>query len=109
MPLATFRVSQKVTLDATGSGTATVSPPVSWDVQLVSVLVTTSASDPTFALYVDSATPAGFVAGTHDGAQDAIHASLSVQPGQQLIGTWTSGDPGATATMTVRGVRGAGA
>lgn len=100
-----FRVSQSVTLDASGGGQVTISPPVDWQVTLVSVVTTTAVKQPTFSLYLDSATPSGFLEGTYSGSRDASDTVHVIQPGQQLIGVWAGGDPGAKATMSVRGVK----
>ena len=98
-----FRVAQSATLSAAGGGQVTISPPVEWEVQLVSVSVSTAAAEPTFKLYLDSVTPSGFLEGTYSGSQDSSDTTHRVQPGQQLIGVWAGGDPGAKATMVVRG------
>jgi hypothetical protein len=98
-----FRVAQSVTLSASGGGQVTISPPVEWEVQLVSVSVSSAAAEPTFRLYLDGVVPSGFLEGTYSGSQDSSATTHRVQPGQQLIGVWADGDVGATATLVVRG------
>lgn len=99
-----FRAAGQVKLDATGTGQVTLAPPgIGWDVTLVSVTTSTRVKEPVFKLYADAVADASFLQGSFSGSQDASDTPLRVAPGQFLIGVWTGGDAGATATLRVSG------
>lgn len=99
--------SSAVTLDGDGNGTCPpvgpTSPSETWTVTLVSVQVTTSQNEAIASVYLDGALLGTTTWGSTGDSDTGI--TQSVMPGQQVYATWTGGDPGATATMTVTGTR----
>lgn len=114
MPDYPFTISDSVTLDATGSGQASVTPLLGqhWVPTVASIHVDTAVLMPECRLYIGSVSPENFVDGTYTGALNSTDAvkDYEISQGQRIIAVWVHGDVGAEATLTVRGmVRTAGA
>lgn len=93
----------KTVLDASGNGQVTMGPGssrISWNVLLASVYTSSSVSEPTARLYLNSL--ATQIAGTFTGSNDSTSLDIRIRNGR-LICVWTGGDPGATAQMAVNG------
>lgn len=104
-PLRTFA---QVTLDGSGNGQVSIGPSgvESWQVQRVAVTVSSATLEPTAKIYRNHVSPASFIGGTYAGSNDAdtdLHEQL--QPGDTLIAVWEDGDAGATAALTVGGLK----
>lgn len=100
-----LRVSGNVKLDATGGGQVQVSAPggVDWTVTRVSIRVSSNVKEPVFRLYRGAVSDSEFLEGSYSGSQDSSDSVHELQAAQPLIGVWTGGDVGATATMSVSG------
>lgn len=107
-PLA---ASGHVVLDADGSGSVSLGPdtggPQTWEISGM-VLQTNRpgrAPVPRAQVYLDSATPGNSKGLTYDGsfASGFVTGMLTLTRGQQIIVTWTGGQEGDTATLTVNG------
>jgi hypothetical protein len=97
-----------VKLSAAGAGTAYIGPSIPglvWTVTQVSCFTSTNVTGTTqFQFYFPSVAPIYFQGGSFTGNQDTdTDISLTIYPGQQLIGVWSGGDSGATATMSILG------
>ena len=107
----TLNATASVKLDGSGNGTASTGPQNPgevWTPSTVSVSCSSNASEAVCKVYAgNSATAAYFTDGTTWGSTGDSTSNLSspVYPGQQVFASWTGGDPGATATMTVTGTR----
>lgn len=114
MPSRPVSRSQSVVLDGTGAGVAQLGPSISgesWAPAQVSVscsqLVTSGAclanvycgSGPTQDAFKDST-----FSGDSGDSTDAVAGEI-LWPGQYVIVAWSSGVPGAIATMRVSGTR----
>lgn len=101
-----------VVLDGTGAGTASIGPISArevWHPDVISVKVSTATDEAQCTIYVgDSPTQPNFVDGTYSGssgdATDRAAATL-IRVGWKVWATWSGGDPGATATLTVTGTK----
>ncbi len=105
LPLDT---SATVTLDGSGKGTVILVPNVGqrWKDCLVSVAVSSSNNVPEFRFYKGNVAQSSLVDGTFTGnlnSSDALH-NVVIPPGVPVIGVWANGDPGASATMSIRGM-----
>jgi len=103
-------VKAYATLDGAGNGTASTGPESfgeSWSALTASVSVATNASEATCATYAGAApTPGYFADATTWGSTGDSTTNLPVvKVGGQVWATWTGGDPGARATLTVTGTR----
>jgi len=58
-----------------------------------------------FILYLNSVTPGGIRDSTYVGDGATSETKITMRAGDRLIGVWTGGDPGANATLTVRGTK----
>ncbi|HEX5494524.1 MAG TPA: hypothetical protein VFX70_08145 [Mycobacteriales bacterium] len=99
-----------VTLDSDGNGTASVgplSPGEQWAGLTAAVRVATNASEATASVYAGAAATAGYFCGatTWGSTGDSTTNVPDVKVGGQVFATWTGGDPGALATLTVTGTR----
>jgi hypothetical protein len=102
-----------ITLNGSGNGTAQITPPgprtaPSWSIENVYVSVATNALEATATLYVSrgikSATPFDSRGQTATGSSgDTYAVALNLRPGDWLTVIWAGGDPGARATMTLKG------
>lgn len=91
-----------VTLDASGNGTVTLSPPnnrVVWNVSTVAVQGSSSVKIPNATVFLGSTN----LGGTYAGTNDSDNVSVMVYPGQQLTVKWVGGDAGASATAYAYG------
>lgn len=70
----------------------------------VSVSVTSSTNEATFTLYKNQVGPAYRHSGSFSGSSGDNNADIiPLRDGETIIGVWTGGDAGATASMTVSG------
>jgi hypothetical protein len=101
--------SASVVLNGSGDGTVTLgpsSPGVVWYPATVAVQVATNVSEATGYLYVGVAEAPGNLIGTTQTASTGDSDDLPgypVYPGTFLIFSWSGGDAGQVATMTVFG------
>jgi hypothetical protein len=109
--------SVTITLDGSGNGTAKITVPgtrygggPTWTVAQVAVKVLTNTLEATAQLYLSRGTSvftqADFVSQTQLGSTgDTCALNVeAMQPNDWLSVTWTGGDPGQIATMTVKGI-----
>ena len=107
-PLSTFK---QVTLDASGNGTVALGPSgfgELWTEIVVSVHTSTNIAEATCRVYTGpSADPQYFSDGTTNGSTGDATSSIppAVTTGQNITAVWSGGDPGATAYLTLSGVR----
>lgn len=97
-----------ITLNASGAGAAYIGPAfpgVVWTVNQVSCVTSTNVTGTTqFEFYFPAVAPIYFQGGSYSGNQDTdTGLSMTIFTGQQLIGVWSGGDSGATATMSILG------
>lgn len=100
-----LNASGTVKLSAAGAGTAQVSPTglETWQITRIAVTVTSNVLEPVAQVYVGSVAPGNLLAGTYTGSLDSSDENQTLNPGQGLLCTWTGGDAGATATLSVFG------
>lgn len=98
-----FRAAYTVVLNGSGNGTIRWSPSQgSWLVQQCAATVTTSTNEPEFSTFIDGM----FVGGSYSGSKtNDTTFNQTVVAQQALSATWTGGDPGATATLIISGVK----
>lgn len=108
---APLSVPVQVTLDGSGSGTASAGPTGSgeaWSAITASVHCSTAAAEATCRVYAGAdASARYFCDGTYAGSSGDSTTNLppAVPPGQRVWAVWTGGDPGATAYLTLTGTR----
>jgi hypothetical protein len=106
-----LNAAAQVTLDATGSGTATAgptSPGETWQAgYTVSVHASSNASEALCRVYCGAgASPAYFNGATTWGSTgDDTANTPELRTGQAVTAVWTGGDPSATAYLSVAGTR----
>lgn len=99
----------QTTLDGSGNATVVIGPQGSlqtWYPSRLSTTVSTNVSEPVFKFYLGrTANNASYIDGTFTGSNDStpIDNNLVLHPGEVLLCTWTQGDPGASATVTIGG------
>lgn len=96
------------TLDGSGNGTVVIGPTNSlqtWYPNRISVNVTTNVSEPVFKYYRGrTAGTVNYIDGTYTGSNDSSEVlGVVLHPGEVLLCSWTQGDAGATATVTLGG------
>lgn len=101
--------SASVVLDSEGNGQAQLGPTLpgtSWQVGTIAVSVTTNVNEAQCNVYLGlQPIPASLIGATSTGStgdSDDL-GGQNVWPGQQIIATWTGGDAGQTATISVFG------
>ncbi|MFF8495217.1 hypothetical protein ACF06O_30830 [Streptomyces albidoflavus] len=109
-----LQAAARTVLDADGNGRLELGPttgPPYWTITRVVVATDRPglAPVPSMALYLDAEDARGLLDVTYDGSRDASDVDLEMQRGQRLIGVWTGGQPGDTATLSVTGWQEAGA
>lgn len=105
-----------ITLNGSGNGTAQITPPgprtaPSWSIDNVYISVTTNVLEAQATLYVSrgikTATAFDSRGQTATGSSgDQYAVGFNLRPGDWLTVIWTGGDPGARATMTIKGTIG---
>lgn len=111
--MATALLSQwtSVILDANGNGTVSLGPTGSgevWTSVNAAVHCSSNSSEATCQLFVGSAaSPQFFSGGTTWGStgDSGNWVGAPIVVGQQVFATWSDGDPGATAYLTLSGQR----
>jgi len=89
-------------LDLSGNGAATFTAPNgTLDVEHVRVTVATNVKEPTATLFIDGIE----FEGSYSGSNDQTDSAFTLTAQQQLSCAWVGGDPGATATMIIRGTQ----
>jgi hypothetical protein len=103
-------VSASVTLNASGSGTASIGPgsqPGSPTWRVTGIIVQTTrpgqAPIPRIQVYLDSQDVGSILGLSYDGSFNQGATNLTVGRGQQLIAVWTGGQSGDIASITVTG------
>lgn len=108
LPIDTFAMVQ---LDGNGNGTANIGPTSQGEVweagYTVSVHASTNVSEATCRIYCGADNSARYFAdGTTWGSTgDSSTNTAQLSTGQQVFAVWSGGDPGATAYLTVKGIR----
>lgn len=103
--------SASVVLDGSGNGTASAGPTAqgeTWAAGFVAAVhASTNADEATARLYAGGgASPAYFIGGTTWGSTgDSSSNTPQMQVGQQVFAVWQGGDPGATAYLSITGMR----
>jgi len=100
--------SASCVLSGSGAGTVTYGPQVPgviFDLTNVATITTSTVNVPTFLTYQGPVSQGNFLGGTYDGNNDSCEIAVTLYNGQVLTGTWTGGDPGAVATMSVFGTK----
>lgn len=95
-----------VTLDGSGNGTAGIGPTLThekWDIAVAAVEVATNVNEAICRVSAGTASAGSTTFGSTGASTDNF--SSPIWPGQQVTATWTGGDPGALATLTVQGTR----
>jgi hypothetical protein len=89
-------------IDAAGSGSAVFTAPAgTLHVEHVRLTVSSSTAQPTATLYLNGAD----FEGSYSGANDQSDSAYDLQAQETLTCAWANADPGARATMTVRGTQ----
>lgn len=107
-PLSTFKF---VTLDASGNGTVSLGPTgfgELWTQIVVSVHASTNIAEATCRVYTGPSADAQYLSdATTNGSTGDASSSIppAVPTGQNITAVWSGGDPGATAYLTLSGVR----
>jgi hypothetical protein len=109
-PHTNLQAAASVTLDAGGAGTVSVGPdaargPANWRVNGV-ILQTTRpgvAPIPRAQVYLDDQTAGQSQGLSYDGSFAQGSCDITLTRGQKLICTWTGGQAGDVATMTLTG------
>lgn len=101
---------KQVTLNASGNGSAFVSPPGTekWHITRIAVVTNQAVSVttvPTCGVYLDSIADANLYDKTYTGSQDSTDADLWLEKGQQLHAEWLGGVAGTIGTVSVFGKR----
>lgn len=104
-----LQAAEVISLDADGNGTAEIGPgsqgPATWHV--TGVIVQTDrpgkAPIPRVQVWLDQTNAAGVQGLTYDGSFAQGHSDVTMTRGQKLIATWTGGQPGDIASLTVTG------
>lgn len=111
MPQVPLNETTSVTLNGSGNATAQLGPTgpqETWTPSNVSVICSTNVSEAVCKAFAGpSASPAYFKDITVDGSTgDATDkCNLPIPKGWFVWAVWTGGDPGATATLNVDGVK----
>jgi len=103
-----FRVTKQISLDSTGSGTATITVPNGnrWLIEYTSVATSTSVNKPIATTYRgSSASQSGYIEDTYKGWGDTSDTKIRLNSGESITCVWTGGDSGAVATLIVAGVQ----
>jgi hypothetical protein len=107
-----LNISAQTVLDADGNGTAGIGPlsaGETWLLGTAACHVLTNNSEATCRFYVGGgASPNYFAGGTtwgSTGDSGTAAAGSVIGVGTQVFATWTGGDPGATAYLTVTGTK----
>lgn len=89
----------------TGQAIVTVMVPrlEDWHVTRYAVFTTTSVSEPTVELYVDTISLVSLLDSSDLGGRNSGNADIYLRPGQSLIAVWTGADLSSTATLCVFG------
>jgi len=99
--------TSKVTLNGSGNGTCPPIGPTSsgetWNVSLISVQCSTNANEAIANVYLNGLLLGNTTWGSTGDSDSSINQTVG--NGQQITATWTGGDVGAVATMSVFGTR----
>lgn len=110
--------SNSVTLDASGNGTLRLGPDISrgpatwnldgllWGTTRGGVAAAGLAPIPRVQVFLDQADPSGLQAQSYDGSFGDAPGTLALNRGSTLIATWTGGQAGDIASLTVTGTTG---
>jgi hypothetical protein len=105
----TLSKSGSVTLSASGAGQVSLGPAAAgtvWYPAAGSCITSADVSVPVFQVYLNEVTQSNFVGGSQTGNNDTCSIGAgTLYPGQVLIGVWTGGDSGATATFNISGTQ----
>lgn len=105
-----LQAAASVVLDAAGAGTVQLGPsssagPATWHV--TGVIAQTdrpgAAPVPRFQAYLDQESVLGSQGLTYDGSFAQGRTDLTITRGQLIIGTWTGGQAGDIASLTLTG------
>jgi hypothetical protein len=96
-----------VTLDGSGHGTVSAGPAVPGESWPPPYTISVRASSNTAEAQCSVSVAGQFLAATTWGSTGDSNSdgALTLYPGTEVSATWTGGDPGATATLTVTGQR----
>lgn len=108
MTLLPLNVGVTTVLDASGNGRAVIGPtfgPATWHVVVTSVRTSQPGQGniPQCVLYRGTEDANGYIDTTYDGSADACDTPYDLVQGSQVIAVWTGGNPGDTATLSVKG------
>ena len=102
-----LNLSATGTLDGSGNGTSDELGPTAsgetWQVTLISVRCSSSASEAICSVYLSGALVGTTTWGSTGDSDTGITLSMAV--GQTLTAQWAGGDAGATGTLTAIGTR----
>lgn len=100
-------LNSTVVLDTDGNGTCPgigpTSPGETWIVSLISVQCSSNTNEAIASVYLNGALLGTTTWGSTGDSDSSI--TQPVATGQQISATWTGGDHGATAVMSVIGTR----
>lgn len=103
-----LNLAASVKLDASGNGTAQLSPGIGqvWNLTAAAVSTSTAVLFPTCSIYVGATiSPSTFVDATYTGNQDSTDR-VNLYPlmfAETIFAVWAGGDPGAIATLSILG------
>jgi hypothetical protein len=106
-----LNASAQVVLDGSGNGMASVGPTAqgeTWTAGFVAAVhCSSNAAEAQCRVYAGGgASPAYFIGGTVFGSTgDSTSDTPQMQVGQNVFAVWQGGDPGATATLSINGMR----
>lgn len=106
-----FRLDEAATVvfDSNGSGTSFIQPGSAreiWGIGYISVTSTSTNNVPTVKFYRGSIVEPNFVTGTFSGTLDVDSMpNTQLRQGERLWALWSGGDPGATGTFSVTGIK----
>lgn len=95
---------RQTTLDSSGNGSVTLQPSnahQTWHV--TNVVVQTNPSSPTDVPECRITVGGSIVDTTYNGNNDSSDSKYDVPPGTSMVVSWTGGDPGILATVSVSG------
>ncbi len=99
-----LNASDQVTVDANGNAAIEIGPVMhgeTWHVKLVACQVSTAVAEPQGRAYLNGV----FVGGTYTASINSNGDPFTLLSGQKYRFVWTGADVGATATLTLLGLK----
>ncbi len=95
----------QVTLDGSGNGTVRMAPVgCKWEIKRTYVKCSTNVNEAVMTVYQGTVSPTTYIEDTQMGSTgDTSDTTHFIEDGNALFFTWTGGDVGAIATVTISG------